>query len=82
MGGGNAGHKYNASINNIEGMIKSYKTIALYVYEEWIFDLLLATGIIAEGTKREISLSDLPKVLKYRDFSDKKMLEEFSLQRN
>lgn len=67
IGGGNAGEKYKASVKNLEGMIRTYKTVVLYVYDDLMFNLLVGTGVVAQGIPQETSLINLPKVYKYRE---------------
>ncbi len=67
MGGGNAGLKYGATVRNIEGMVKSYKTVVLYVNDKPIFNVLIGTGVVAQFIPREGSLLELPKVIQYRE---------------
>ncbi len=62
IGGGKAGAKWKASVNNIIGMARSYKTIALYVKEEKPYQALLALGIVCQT----IPLNFFPKTKKYR----------------
>lgn len=76
IGGGNAGQKYKASVSNIEGMIRSYKTVVLYVFQDWMFDLLVTTGIVAEATPSNMSLTNLPKVIKYGDYSEERLRQK------
>jgi len=71
MGGGKSGEKYKASINNIEGMIRSFKTVVLYVYDEWMLNLLLGTGVVTCGTTIGVPLWSLPRVYKYREMINK-----------
>jgi len=62
IGGGVSGKKWKASVNNIVGMSKSYKTVALYVKEQKHYQALLALGVVCQT----IPLSLLPKTKKYR----------------
>lgn len=65
MGAGHAGVKYKATVNNIEGLIKSYKTTVLYVYDQLLYDLLIGTGVVAASISTGHKLNQLPKVFKY-----------------
>lgn len=47
IGGGNAGKKWKANVENISGMVNSYKTVVLYVYEPDMYNILLQCGIIS-----------------------------------
>lgn len=67
IGGGNAGEKYKASIRNLEGMVNTYKTVVLYVYDDLMFNLLVGTGVIAQSIPEKSSFLGLPKVYKYRE---------------
>ncbi len=67
IGGGNAGLKYGATVKNIEGIIRSYKTVVLYVKETNIFNILVATGVVSQCMNGGLKLIDLPKVIKYRE---------------
>ena len=62
IGGGVSGNKWKASVNNIVGMSKSYKTIVLYIKEIEYYKIILDTGL-AYAT---IPLNFLPKTKKYR----------------
>lgn len=62
MGGGYSGMKYKATINNLQGMMKTYKTVVLYVYEKSIFDLLVGVGVVAATTPINKELNSLPKI--------------------
>lgn len=62
MGGGLAGMKYKATVNNLQGMVRTYKTVVLYVYEKNIFDLLVGVGAIAATIPTHGKLSNLPKI--------------------
>lgn len=73
IGGGNAGQKYKASVSNIEGMIRSYKTVVLCVFQDWMFDLLVSAGVVAEATPKGLSLAKLPKVVKYGDYFEERL---------
>lgn len=70
IGGGAAGLKYKASVRNIEGMVKSYKTVVLYVYEDWMMKLLCDTGVVVEYLPKNIPMLNLPKVMHYRDVAE------------
>jgi hypothetical protein len=65
MGGGHAGNKYKATVNNLEGFIKTYKTVVLYVKDQGMYDLLIECGIVAKAIPQKTSLISLPKVYKY-----------------
>jgi len=67
IGGGDAGAKYNATVRNLEGMVKTCKTVVLYVYDDPLYELLVATGVTAQPLPQGVSLTALPKVVKYRD---------------
>lgn len=71
IGGGKAGEKYKASIKNLEGMIRTYKTVVLYVYDDIMFNLLIGTGVVAQGTPLGTPLSEMPRVYKYREMVNK-----------
>ncbi len=78
MGGGNAGEKYKASVRNLEGMIMSYKTIVLYVYNDWMYDLLTMTGAIAKPLPIGVPLDMVPKPVLYKDKETYyKLLEQY-----
>lgn len=62
MGGGLAGVKYKATINNLQGMVRTYKTVVLYIYEKNIFDLLVGVGVVAATLPIDTDISTLPKV--------------------
>jgi len=62
IGGGVAGKKWKASIKNVIGMSRSYKTVVLYVKEPEYHKALAALGIICES----IPLNFFPKTKKYR----------------
>jgi len=62
IGGGKAGKKWKASVNNIVGMSRSYKTVVLYIKEEDYFQTALRLGVI----RQSIPLQLLPKTKKYR----------------
>lgn len=77
IGGGNAGQKYNANVRNLEGMIRTYKTVALYVYEKEMYDLLLMTGVVASPIPLNIPLNKITKPMLYSDsVAYKRLLEE------
>ncbi len=77
MGGGYAGLKYKATVNNIEGILKTYKTTVLYVYDEVLYNALVGTGVVAAGIPLHGSLINLPKVFKY---GEKNLAEVLELQ--
>ncbi|MFA5023776.1 MAG: hypothetical protein WC523_02345 [Patescibacteria group bacterium] len=62
IGGGKAGKKWKANINNLIGMSRTYKTIALYVKEPELRKALMELGIICQS----IPLNFFPKTKKYR----------------
>ncbi|MCX6797983.1 MAG: hypothetical protein NTX66_02065 [Candidatus Falkowbacteria bacterium] len=62
IGGGIAGKKWQASINNIVGMSRSYKTVVLYVKEQEYYKAIMQIGLAYQG----IPLGLLPKTKKYR----------------
>lgn len=77
IGGGHAGQKYKASVNNMEGMIRTYKTTVLYVYDDAMYRLLIAMGVVAQSLPYALPLSQVPKPMLYRESSDfNKLLEE------
>ena len=78
IGGGHAGLKYNATVNNLEGLLKTHKTTVLYVYDQLLYDALVGTGVIAQVIPFNCMLSQLPKVYKYRKLSTAKVLELMS----
>ena len=81
IGGGHAGQKYKASVRNLEGMIHTHKTVVLYVYDEAMFNLLLATGVVAQSIPFGIPLNKLPKPILYKDKeSYEKLLQEAGVQ--
>lgn len=67
IGGGNAGQKYNASVRNLEGMVRTYKTVVLYVFDQIMFELLIGTGVAAQCVSNESFVEVTPKLYKYRD---------------
>ena len=67
IGGGYAGRKYFANVNNLQGFMRTYKTIVMYVYDKEYYDLLLDCKIIAEPTSYDTPLTRLPKVYHLRD---------------
>lgn len=77
IGGGNAGQKYKASVRNLEGMLRTHKTVVLYVYDQSMFDLLLMTGVVAQPLPWGIPLDKIPKPILFKDReSYLKLLEE------
>jgi len=62
IGGGKAGKKWKASVNNIVGMSRSYKTAVLYIKEIDYYRAALSLGVI----RQSIPLQLLPKTKKYR----------------
>lgn len=62
IGGGKSGKKWKASIDNIIGMSRSYKTIVLYIKEEDYYRAAQQLGVIYS----QIPLKMFPKTLKYR----------------
>lgn len=78
IGGGHAGIKYKATVNNIEGLIKTYKTTVLYVYDEVMYNALVGTGVVASAIPLDCALTQLPKVYKYRELQTAKVLELMS----
>ena len=77
IGGGHAGHKYKAGVDNIEGMMRSYKRVVLHVYDAEMYDKLIALGIAAQPIPLNIPLSNLPKPLLFRD---KQAYEQYMLE--
>jgi hypothetical protein len=49
----------------LEGFIKTYKTVVLYVKDQGMYDLLIECGIVAKAIPQKTSLISLPKVYKY-----------------
>ncbi|MCX6757373.1 MAG: hypothetical protein NTZ44_00605 [Candidatus Nomurabacteria bacterium] len=60
IGGGKAGEKYVASIKNVEGISRTYKTVVLYVKEVEHYKYLLAAGYVS-------AVVDVPRTFKLRD---------------
>lgn len=75
IGGGSSGLKYKATICNIGGMLKTHKTIVLYVYDEFLYDALVGTGVVAASIPKDVNLRELPKVYKYGDRTVSQVLE-------
>ena len=67
IGGGHAGKKFKASITNLEGMVRTLKTVVLYVYNSSLYDLMLMNGIVAQPLPYGIPLGEIPKPVLYRD---------------
>ncbi len=79
IGGGHAGEKYKANVRNLEGMIRTYKTVVLYVYDEPMYQLLVGTGVAARPISCEGNLITSLKVFNYRDIAKfQKQIEELS----
>ena len=67
FGGGHAGKKYKASANNIEGIIRSYKSTVLYVNNEAMYELLAMHGVVARSLPYSIPLAGMPTPVLYKD---------------
>lgn len=75
IGGGDSGLKYKATIKNMEGFIKSYKTVVLYIHDDNLYELLVGTGVVARAIPINSGLTQLPKVFKYRELKIPEVLE-------
>jgi hypothetical protein len=62
-------------VNNIEGLVKTYKTTVLYVYDKDMYDALIGTGVVASAIPLNCALTQLPKVYKYRELQTARVLE-------
>lgn len=61
IGGGKSGKKWRASVNNIVGMSRSYKTVVLYIKENDYYRAAVRMGVVYSN----IPLALFPKTLKY-----------------
>lgn len=75
MGGGDSGLKYKATVRNIEGFIKTYKTVVLHIHDDNLYELLVGTGVVARAIPINCSLTQLPKVFKYGERKIPEVLE-------
>ncbi len=66
IGGGKAGTQFKASVKNLEGLSRTYKTVVLYVKELQQYEALLKYGLVSAT----IPLEALPRAKKYREIAE------------